>query len=55
MLRPPEEACLDSDSVKCTSVLEKFEPLKVGFLSVYVYCNQENMHVIIKPGVRLVS
>ena len=31
MLRPVEEACLDSDSVKCTSILEKIEPLKVGF------------------------
>ena len=55
MLQPLEEACLDSDSVKCTSTLEKFEPFKVGFLSSYVYCNQGNMHVIIKPGVRLVS
>ena len=52
MLRPLEQACLDSDSVKC---LEKFEPFKVGFLSSYVYCNQGNMHVIIKPDVRLVS
>ena len=31
MLRPVEEACLDTDSVKCTSLLEKIEPLKVGF------------------------
>ena len=31
MLRPVEKACLDTDSVKCTSILEKIEPLKVGF------------------------